>query len=71
MSGFRVPWGKQSCKGERTDVNAGDAGWACVTINPQGVVIKGRTLVQVDVTDTDDDAAGLEIAAKLVPAMTP
>ncbi|MCK9248367.1 MAG: hypothetical protein M0P31_05240 [Solirubrobacteraceae bacterium] len=62
---------KENCKGERTDVSAGDVGWACVTINPQGIVIKDRTLLQVDVTDAADDAAGVAIAAKLVPAMKP
>ena len=59
------------CKGEVTDVEAGDDAFACVMgMGPQGQLYQGRVLVNVAVNDAADDAAGIAAAAALLPEIT-
>jgi hypothetical protein len=62
---------RQLCKGEVTEVDAGDVAFACVIgLGPQGQVYAGRVLVNVAVNDATDDAAGIAAAAALLPEVT-
>ena len=62
---------KALCQGEVTDVEAGDDAWACVMgLGPQGQLYDGRVLVTVNVNGAADDAAGIEVAAALLPEVT-
>lgn len=55
------------CKGDITDVDAGDQAFACVMgLGPQGQVYEGRVLITVNVNGAADDAAGIEAAADLI-----
>lgn len=62
---------RQLCKGEVTDVDAGDVAFACVMgLAPQGQLYSGRVLVNVSVNDAADEAAGIAAAAALLPEVT-
>ena len=62
---------RQLCKGEVTDVDAGDVAFACVMgLGPQGQLYAGRVLVNVAVNDAVDDATGIAVAAALLPEVT-
>ncbi len=62
---------KQLCKGDVTDVDAGDVAFACVIgLGPQGQLYAGRVLVTVAVNDAADDATGIAAAAALLPEVT-
>ena len=62
---------RQLCKGEVTDVDAGDVAFACVMgLGPQGQLYAGRVLVTVAVNDAVDDATGIAVAAALLPEVT-
>jgi hypothetical protein len=62
---------KALCKGEVTDVDAGDEAFACVMgLGPQGQVYAGRVLVAVAVDEAADEAAGIAAAAALLPEVT-
>jgi hypothetical protein len=62
---------KALCQGEVTDVEAGDDAWACVMgLGPQGQLYHGRVLVTVNVNGAADDAAGIAVAAALLPVVT-
>jgi hypothetical protein len=62
---------KQLCKGDVTEVDAGDVAFACVMgLAPQGQLYVGRVLVTVAVSDAIDDAAGVAAAAALLPEVT-
>lgn len=59
---------KALCRGEVTDVEAGDEAFACVMgLGPQGQLYLGEVLVTVNVNGAADDAAGIEVAAALLP----
>jgi hypothetical protein len=59
------------CKGDVTDVAAGDESFACVmALGPQGQLYAGRVLVTVAVNDATDDAAGIADAVALLPKVT-
>jgi hypothetical protein len=62
---------KLLCKGEVTDVEAGDEAFACVMgLGPQGQVYVGPVLVNVAVNDARDEATGIALAAALLPEVT-
>ena len=62
---------KALCRGEVTDVAAGDEAFACVgALGPQGQLYLDRVLVTVAVTDAADEAAGLAAAEALLPMVT-
>jgi hypothetical protein len=59
------------CKGDITDVDAGDQAFACVmALGPQGQLYEGRVLITVNVNGAADDAAGIEAAADLIREVT-
>jgi hypothetical protein len=56
------------CKGDVTDVDAGDVAFACVMgLGPQGQLYVGPVLVNVAVNDAPDEATGIALAAALLP----
>jgi hypothetical protein len=62
---------KLLCKGDVTDVDAGDEAFACVMgLGPQGQLYHGRVLVNVAVNDAPDEATGIALAATLLPEVT-
>ena len=62
---------KALCRGDVTDVDAGDEAFACVMgLGPQGQVYDGSVLVTVGVNDAADDATGIAAAAALLPELT-
>jgi hypothetical protein len=62
---------RELCRGDVTDVDAGDVAFACVAgLGPQGQLYVGRVLVNVAVNDAADDAAGIAAAAALLPMVT-
>jgi hypothetical protein len=61
---------KALCRGDVTDVDAGDEAFACVMgLGPQGQVYDGKVLVTVAVNDAADDATGIAVAATLLPEL--
>jgi hypothetical protein len=59
---------KRLCKGDVTDVDAGDVAFACVMgLGPQGQLYVGPVLVNVAVNDAPDEATGIALAAALLP----
>ena len=59
------------CKGDITDVDAGDQAFACVmALGPQGQLYEGRVLITVNVNGAADDSAGIEAAADLIREVT-
>lgn len=60
------------CDSEITDVEAGEAAFACVTfVGPQGFVFEGSSSVLLDVTSGDDsDPAAVEAAVAMLPSVT-
>jgi hypothetical protein len=59
------------CRGDVTDVAAGDEAFACVgALGPQGQLYVDRVLITVAVSDAADEAAGLAAAEALLPMVT-
>jgi len=60
---------RNSCNGPITEVDAGDDAYACVAFAPQGFLYVGKDSWVVQVTGATDDAAGVALAAELLPSV--